>query len=254
MQDDHYVAQTYLKHFAGPSGLLRAYRKSDRHSFPCRPRDICTEPDGDVIRDFLSEPTYLGEFRSAFEPGWNLAVEAIKSRAPDARHKFHIAGFWAALMVFTPTWRRVAVEGYNQYVFNTVRAHNILSTELGKPDQKIEKAIGAVECGAIKIETEPEYVRAQSAISLLRHTWALYNADWDVFESDTELEFITSDNPASHQDQEITSGRPPFLRFLPITPRLCMMCDLTRNAERIKNKEPNFQEPPIGTNPRRHRR
>jgi hypothetical protein len=129
MQDDHYVARTYLKHFARPSRLLRAYRKSNGCSFPCRPRDICTEPDGDVIRDFLSEPTYLGEFRSAFEPGWNLAVEALKSRAPDKRHKFHIAGFWVELLVCT---RRGGASLWR-------------STELGKPDQKIEKAMCAVE-------------------------------------------------------------------------------------------------------------
>jgi hypothetical protein len=58
MQNDHYVAQTYLRHFAGPTGLLRAYRKSNGATFPCRPRDICHEPDGDIVRDFLSEPGY----------------------------------------------------------------------------------------------------------------------------------------------------------------------------------------------------
>jgi hypothetical protein len=75
MKDDHYVAQTYLKHFAGPSGMLRAYRKSDGHSFPCWPKDICHESDGDILHDFLSDPAYLGEFRKAFEPMWNHACQ-----------------------------------------------------------------------------------------------------------------------------------------------------------------------------------
>ncbi len=34
---DHYVAETYLRHFAGPLGMLRAYRKSDGTTFPCWP-------------------------------------------------------------------------------------------------------------------------------------------------------------------------------------------------------------------------
>jgi Protein of unknown function (DUF4238) len=165
------------------------------------------------------------------------------------RDKFHIAGFWAALMVCTPTWRRVAVEGYNQYVLSTLRARDILSTERGKPDRGISEAIAAIDRGEIVVETEPEYVRAQSAISLSRHTWAIYNADWNVFENDTPTEFITSDNPASHQDQQRAfglAGHPPFWRFLPVTPRLCLVCDLSRYADELHEKQPDFNEPPKG--------
>ncbi|MGH6847077.1 MAG: hypothetical protein ACREC0_06475 [Methylocella sp.] len=52
-----------LKHFAGPSGMLHAFKKSDGRSFPCWSRDICHEPDGDIIPDVLSDPGYLGEYR-----------------------------------------------------------------------------------------------------------------------------------------------------------------------------------------------
>jgi hypothetical protein len=34
MANDHYVAQTYLKHFAGESGKLQAFRKSDAKNLP----------------------------------------------------------------------------------------------------------------------------------------------------------------------------------------------------------------------------
>jgi hypothetical protein len=155
-RDDHYVARTYLKHFAGPSDLLRAYRKSDGLTFPCKPADICREPDGDIIRDFLSEPTYLGEFRSAFEPLWNHAIAALMKRTPDAMDKFHVAGFWAALMVCTPTWNRVAVDGYNQSTLATLRARDVLLAESGKPDKKLNKALAAIQRGELTIETERE--------------------------------------------------------------------------------------------------
>jgi hypothetical protein len=104
MQDDHYVAQTYLRHFVGPSRLLCAVRKSDGRSFPCRPRGVCHEPDGDIIPDFLLEPKYLGEYRSAFEPSWNRAVSSLKAHSIGMRDKLNIAGYWANLMVCTPTW------------------------------------------------------------------------------------------------------------------------------------------------------
>jgi Protein of unknown function (DUF4238) len=250
MRDDHYVAQTYLKHFAGPSGMLRAYRKSDGRSFPCWPKDICHEPDGDIIPDFLSEPAYLGEFRGAFEPLWNHAVEALKARSLDMRDKLHIAGYWANLMICTPTWKRVAVEISNQRVLHIVKAHNVLSSEIGKPDQKVKEAIEAAERGEIIIETEGDYVRAQSARSVLTHAWGIYNADWDVFENDTGVEYVTSDNPASFEDLGDTWGPPgsvPFVRYLPVTPRLCLMCDLTRNPQLIREMKPDFQQEPRGT-------
>jgi hypothetical protein len=83
MQHDHYIAQTYLRHFTGPSGMLRAYRKSNGATFRCRPKAICHEPNGDIIPDFLSEPGYLGEYRAGFEPLWNSGVAALEARSLD---------------------------------------------------------------------------------------------------------------------------------------------------------------------------
>jgi Protein of unknown function (DUF4238) len=83
----------------------------------------------------------------------------------------------------------------------------------------------------------------------LKHTWSLYNADWTVFENDTEVEFITSDNPAAHVDQVHAFGfgrPPPFPRFLPITPRLCLMCDLSQNTK-VRRTAPDFRSAPMGT-------
>src|SRR5271156_2811797 len=154
MQDDHYVAQTYLRHFAGPSGMLRAYRKSDCATFPCRPRDICREPNGDIIPDFLSEPGYHGEYRAGFEPLWNSGVAALKARSLDMRDKLHIAGYWGQLLVCTPAWTRVAAEISNQIVKNTLYVHNTISTERGKPNKKLSAAIDDLEHGEIIVRTE----------------------------------------------------------------------------------------------------
>lgn len=247
MADDHYVAQTYLKHFAGPTGLLRAYRKSDGITFPCRPKDICCEPNGDIIPDFLADPGYLGEFRGAFEPLWNQSVAALENRSGDMRDKLHIAGYWANLLVCTPTWRRVAIAASNQRIAHTVKAHDVLSEQIGKADPKLREAIEALERGEIIIETEADYARAQAAQSVMKFAWGLYNAQWDVFENDTDVPFVTSDNPASMIDQgdhNWTLGV-PYIRLLPVTPKLCLMCDLTRVPEHVRNAKPDFSKPPI---------
>lgn len=244
--DDHYVAQTYLKHFAGANGQLRAYRKSDGTTFPCRPRDICHEPDGDIIPDFLSVPDYLGQYRGAFEQEWNDAIEGFKKRSPDIRDKFHVAGYWAQLLVCTPTWRRVHVAMSDRHVVGTLRASHALRAEAGKADPKLADAIAALERGEIEVATEPDYIRAQNALKVVKLAWGLYNSHWKVFESNYEIEFVTSDNPAAFQDQgdRPPSGNVPFIRFLPITPKMAIMCDLTEHGHRFMNSEPNFEQPP----------
>src|SRR4051812_16924823 len=79
MSRDHFVAQTYLRHFGDPNagGTLHAYRKTDGREFPCWPKDVCTEWDGDLNDAFPENPGVLGDFRKIFEPYWNPAVQTI---------------------------------------------------------------------------------------------------------------------------------------------------------------------------------
>ena len=248
MSDDHYVARTYLKHFANPSGLLRAYRKSDGKSFPCRPADVCFEPDGDLIPDFLSDPRYLGAFRAAFEPGWNSAIGALKAHRVDMTDKLQLAGYWAQLLVCTPGWRRVAVQISNHNARHTLEAQAALRERIGKPDRLLSEGVEALRDGTITLETEPDFVRAQSATSVMKYAWALYHADMDVFETDDSHPFLTSDNPAAFEDQgDIVGGHPPFRRYLPVTPNLCLSVDLTEYPDRYLKGPGDFTQEPKGT-------
>ena len=93
MAKDHFVARTYLQRFCGPDGMLYAYRKTDLNQFPTRPADICREIDGDVIPDFLSNPTILGDFRAIFEPQWNPAIDELLTGKYSDAGKMTIAGY-----------------------------------------------------------------------------------------------------------------------------------------------------------------
>lgn len=250
MANDHYVAQTYLRNFAGLSGMLRAYRKSDGKTFPCRPRDICAEPNGDVIPDFLSEPGYLGDYRAGFEPAWRQAVDALGRRAVDMDDKLHIAGYWAQLMNCTPTRTRVLAEMGNQIATRTLTVGWTIEASRDKPDEVRQGALEDLERGRITLKTEADFARATGARGVGRLAWALYKADWDVFENDTGVEFLTSDNPAAFEDQGdvwTPSGVViPFIRYLPVTPRLCIMCDLTRNPAEPPDKIDDLSKEPPG--------
>src|ERR1700722_9492129 len=99
MSEDHYVAQTYLKHFGDPKigGMLHGYKKPSGQGFPCWPGDICREWDGD-INPTLKNPKLLGDFRALFEPHWNPSIEKILSGRLEAADKWAIAGYMANLM------------------------------------------------------------------------------------------------------------------------------------------------------------
>lgn len=113
MPRDHYVAETYLKHFVGKTGMLHAYRKTDGKKFPCHPSDICHEWDGDIIPDFLDNPKLLGEYRKIFEPVWNPVLQQLQAGTVSFPDKVALAGYIGNLLVCTPAWRSIGIEGYN---------------------------------------------------------------------------------------------------------------------------------------------
>src|SRR5690349_11942706 len=113
MPRDHYVAQTYLQHFADSNGMLHIYRKADGKYWRSIPKKICHEWDGDLIRGFLSDERALGKYRATFELTWNDAITDLENGIINRSVKFAIAGYWANLMVCTPAWRRVGLKIYH---------------------------------------------------------------------------------------------------------------------------------------------
>ena len=122
MAYDHFIAQTYLRHFLCGSEQLRVYRKSGRPSRGYWPKSICGEIDGDLVSDFLENSSHIGEFRKLFEPHWNSALTALEARDMSADVKFVVAGFMSNLLGATPTSTRLTLESYRHHVIETVRA------------------------------------------------------------------------------------------------------------------------------------
>ncbi|MGY3659233.1 hypothetical protein ACVJ19_005896 [Bradyrhizobium sp. USDA 376] len=243
MPDDHYVARTYLKHFAGDSGKLRAYRKSDGKTFPCASKDICKELDGDTIPEFITDEKLLGKYRAIFEGAWNPAVEALEKRVVDRETKLHVAGYWANLLIGTPTWKRTGIDLYNRDIELNLRARAALARENGQPEELLEEGIRALDSGQLRIGVEGNYIRARGAMFALKYAWKLYNADWRVYVNQTTVPFITSDNPCSFEDDP-TWGKREHALYLPITPKLCVTCDLTK--QRDLAEQPDFTKAPKG--------
>jgi hypothetical protein len=199
MSNDHFIAQTYLKHFVGADGMLHVYRKSDGRYFPCKPRDICREWDGDLVRDFLKDETLLGSFRKVFEPWWDRALDDLVDRVADPSVKLAVAGYWANLMVCTPAWTRVGVKTLEYDRMRTLRAHDVLTSQAGKPDPKLKEMLAAFDAGHYRIVAERDAIRAMNATHLSRHVWHLYNADWIVIRNDLDVLGVGVDAPPGNR-------------------------------------------------------
>jgi hypothetical protein len=221
MTKDHFVAQTYLRHFVDPShrDMLHAYRKSDGKYFLCNTKDVCHEWDGDQT-PLLTNPNLLGDFRKIFEPHWRASVATILSKTLMPPDMFHIAGYFANLMVCTPTWQRLTRQMYNDHATQFAYFAKEMHDRHGSGSELPDEAIAMLKNGQLFIDHDPEFIRATIARQLAQFAWLAYHQDWTIIRNDTENLFLTSDNPvAVLQPADI---RLPIIRYLPITPTMCL--------------------------------
>jgi Protein of unknown function (DUF4238) len=252
VSQDHFVAQTYLKHFGDDTrgGMLHAYRKKDGKYFPCWPKDVCREWDGDVNR-LLAHPELLGDFRRIAEPYWNASVESVLTQNISYHDKFVVATYMANLMTCTPGWRRVGVSHHNQHYRAKLNLMREAKERRGEPPDMLDEGIEMLERGELAIETDPDYIKALVTRSLMQYAWHIYNQDWAVLRNHSMQPFITSDNPVALAYSG--SAGEPVRRFLPITPRLCLGIRFDPHAdpagERLtpKQLEVGLQRPPRGS-------
>ncbi|MEJ0096369.1 MAG: DUF4238 domain-containing protein [Methylocella sp.] len=156
-----------------------------------------------------------------------------------------ISGYWANLLVCTPAWIRVSVDNHNRFVLANLRATEEIKSSHGKPDFKLKHSLAALEKGIVKIETEPDYMRAMNTKNLMKYAGMFYDSDWIVLRNETDTDFLTSDNPVAFHDQgPWRGGKPGLPRYLPVSRKFCLYCETGRNGR--LDQEPDFRAPPKG--------
>ena len=242
MARDHFIAQTYLKHWVNPqSGMLRGHGKQSGKEFPCAPKDVCHAWDWDVNPYFKENARLLGEYRRIFEPQWNPAVAAVRSGQISAEDKFALAGYWALLTTCTPTWHRNAVKVAEHQLADfipLVARH--LAKEKPEYGDFIEQALAE---GRIEPNPDGQHIKAILTQQLTRTTLLLYQLDWTIMRNRTLAPFITSDNPSSVLPRRPFSNK--LKRFLPLAPDLALFAVIDPTIKR-STALPNLEKTPPG--------
>jgi Protein of unknown function (DUF4238) len=244
MARDHFVAQTYLKHWTNPrSGMLRGYGKQSGKEFPCAPKDVCHAWDWDVNPYFKGNPRLLGEYRRIFEPQWNPTIAAVRCGQISAEDKFVLAGYWALLTTCTPTWHAHAVKVAEHQLADFIP---LLARHVAKEKPEygdfIEEALAE---GRIVPNPDGQHIKGMLTQQLTRTTLLFYQLDWTIIriKNGTEAVFITSDNPSS------VLPRRPFAnslrRFLPLAPDLALLAVIDPTMKR-SIALPDLEETPPG--------
>ena len=239
MTRDHFVAKTYLKHWANPqSGMLHGYGKRSGKEFPCAPKDVCHAWDWDVNPYFKENVRLLGEYRKIFE---RSGIAAVRSGRMSADDKFALAGYWALLTTCTPTWHRNAVKVAEKQLADFIPlAARHLANEKPEYGDFIEKALAE---GRIVPNPDGQDIKAILTQQLTRTTLLLYQLDWTIIRNKTEASFISSDNPSS-----VLPRRPlslGLIRFLPLAPDMALLAVVDPTTKR-STELPDLEKTPPG--------
>ncbi len=218
---------------------MHAYRKSKGDNFPCYPRDVCHEWDGD-LNSKLANKAVLGDYRKIFERSWQSSVKSILNEAISSGDKFAISGYFANLMVCTPTWRRLGTTLYDRSAVSFLSFSKRMQEEHGGNPGLPTEAIKRLERGEIVLRHDPDFVKASAILKLFEYAWLTYHQDWLIVENSTDCPFVTSDNPVAILQP--SDPRRPATRYLPITPALC----LEVRYDRTKLPPFDLTMPPIG--------
>lgn len=198
-QDDHYVAQTYLRQFLDKSNTLIPYYKNGHVIVGKKktPKQICYETDGD-FNCYFDNPRVLDEYLPLIENPWADNIAKLELGNIDADCKYEIGAYIAFLRSCTPTAKRLGAKALSAQmqplVDKTLAEH---FHELGETTNEVRSALKeAIKTRGIKAVVDEEYVHAISIQHLVHSAYRFYCSHWLVLLNETDIPFVTSDNPA----------------------------------------------------------
>lgn len=225
MAKDHYVAQTYLKqfHIKEADVLVNAIRKKDlKHLHGVHTETICQKSHWSDS-PYHENPRVVEDYLKFIEPKWLSAVESLRQEHFDSEIKYILAGYIVYLRACTPTAIRLGQQGFGEVVKST---YGLLERrELEKQDSPYATVIKELrKYGGPEVDTDENFVKAIGIKSLNDLALKFYKFPWLILQNETEIPFITSDNPVCLDFHSFSF----VYHYFPITPRLAVVIKPTR--------------------------
>jgi hypothetical protein len=219
MACDHYVSQTYLRNFTNPKGVIVPYYKNSQVIIgkPKAPKSICFETEGDT-NEYFKNPRLLDELLPVFENPWKNNVDKLEKGFLDENTKCELAGYIAFLRSCNPTAKRLlrgTVAGLVKGPLNLIGRAVFLSDEnklsLLNEYRKIEK----------ENNENRGFAHVIGIRDLIPVLYQYYCSHRLVLINETNIPFITSDNPAIlyYQDIQQQYG----LVYVPLKPYMALL-------------------------------
>lgn len=231
MAKDHYIAQTYLKHFIDPKlkVLLHVHRKHDLKYFTPTTKDICFEEGWDT-NPYFQDPQAVARYLKIVEPKWNRGVNDIKELLQHEEVKYFMAGYVAVMASCSPAAVRTSSDSIAEVIASSA---NMLAQQMQArpdlfPDVKPlprEKFDQIMEGGGLIANVDPKHSHARMITNLVDLQWHLYKSPWLVMVNETESPFLTSDFPVAFYYPRPDSQIP--YRYVPISPKFGILIKLS---------------------------
>jgi len=227
MPRDHYVAQTYLKHFTSPDigNCLYVYDKKKQERFTQIPKNVLWEQDWDK-NPYFEDEEIKKKLLETIEPEWNQGVYDIGSLLKSEEIKYHMAHYIAVLASCTPAMIRTGTDPLRAYV--SVTCDILLRTVLEEPEKYPELKPpydgfieDIIEKGGLRPIIDPKYVHYMSVSAILDIAWNFYKSPWMILHNETSSPFLTNDSPVAFYYPKQNTQIP--YRYVPISPNFAIL-------------------------------
>lgn len=193
----HYVSQTYLDGFCGSDGKLWTYYLDKPHApQPSRPEAVAysnyyySQTRDDGTRD----DNALEDLWSAFETVWPETLKAIRAGRVSLASSFNVLGMVCVHAVRVPAARH----RHELLLATKLRAEAMALERRGTLPDVYQRYAGQLD--TVPVAANPQRSIATMKEDMLRFGDLCFQIGFEVVHNDTDLSFITSDNPVCVYD------------------------------------------------------
>ncbi len=214
---DHYVSQTYLRHFNNEHGKLWVYDKQQgvRELYTSQ---VCWEKDGST-NPLFENNRIIEEYLNPIENNWATAIEVFSRKGviktgEYLKAKETIAAYMGFLRAIPPAKANIQesmLKSFMNFHLHMMQA----SGKLPPPPEGHEDILDKVKV----VITDKNVPHAMRIESVSRSFKILFHAPWCRMYNFTEHPYLTSDNPTCFIKTSFFGGG---TIYLPLTPKLAV--------------------------------